>query len=190
MHQALYPHDKVMAKTVLHLVPQWIRPNDVTIARFVLTPFVWWLLYTEQFHYAIILFVFTAFTDMLDGSMARVRKQVTAWGTVYDPVADKVLIGSCVGILTFKYLPWWITAIIVALEIVFLTGGFIKKKEGMIMSPSWWGKSKMIMQVVGVTLVLFGAATGVPVYLTLATYTFLIAITLAGINIFKYGLQL
>lgn len=190
MRQALYPHDKIMAKLILPLVPRWITPNQVTWARFFLTPFVWVLLYFGAFKYAIILFVITAFTDMLDGSMARVRRQVTAWGTVYDPVADKLLIGSCVLILTFKYLPWWITALIVALEIVFLTGGFIKKKEGIIMSPSWWGKNKMIMQVVGVTLLLVGAATGIELYLTLAFYAFIVAIILATINIFKYGLQL
>lgn len=190
MYTGLYPHDKVLAKILLPFIPRWVTPNSVTVLRFVLTPFVIMLLLKGYMVEALYLFLFTAFTDALDGSLARVRNQVTPWGTIYDPVADKFLIGSCLLLLTLQYLPWYITALIVILEVIFLTGGFIKKKEGIIMSPSWWGKSKMIAQVTGVAVLLLGAILQSVVLIELSWYIFVLAIVLAAINIVRYGIQL
>lgn len=190
MHKDLYPHDKILAKILLPFIPQSVTPNSVTIVRFILTPFVIILLLKGYTLEALYLFLFTAFTDALDGTLARVRNQVTAWGTIYDPVADKFLIGSCLLLLTLQYLPWYITALIVILEVIFLTGGFIKKKEGIIMSPSWWGKSKMIAQVAGVGVLLLGVVLQSVILIELSWYIFVLAIVLAIINIVRYGIQL
>ena len=83
----LYPHDYVMKSLVLPLVPKWVTPNYVTALRFLLTPFVVWGLAVGQYEWAIPFFMFTAFTDMVDGSLARARKQITEWGTLFDPIA-------------------------------------------------------------------------------------------------------
>ena len=190
MHKGLYPHDKILAKILLPIIPLWVTPNSVTIVRFILTPFVILLLLWGYNVAAMYLFLFTAFTDALDGTIARVRDKITPWGTVYDPVADKLLIGSCLLFLTLQYLPWYITGLIVLLEVIFLTGGFIKKKEGIIMSPSWWGKSKMITQVVGVGVLMLGVVLQSAFFIELSWYIFILAIVLAVINIVRYGIQL
>ena len=98
MREELFPHDKIMAVTFLPLIPRWVTPNAITIARFVLTPLVVFLILIENYNIGIPLFIATAFTDVLDGSLARVRKKVTKWGTLHDPVADKLLIGSSLAV--------------------------------------------------------------------------------------------
>ena len=56
---------------MLPLIPKWITPNQVTIFRFLATPFVVWVLAIEAYAWSIPLFVFVAFTDVIDGSLAR-----------------------------------------------------------------------------------------------------------------------
>ncbi len=189
MHEKPFPHDYVMAATVLRIIPLWMTPNMFTIARFALTPLVIFFMVIGNYQIAIPLFVFTAFTDMIDGSLARIRKQVTPWGTIFDPVADKLLIGSCVIILVVRYLSPWVAATIIGLEILTMCGGLMKKRVGIIVSPSWWGKSKMIAQVVAVTVMLFGVFYQSIFLLTSAHYIFVIAIALSVINVIKYGVH-
>src|SRR3990167_513261 len=88
----LYPHDHAMRWLVLPLIPRWVTPNHVTVSRFLMTPFAVWGLAIGAWAWAIPFFIFVAFTDVIDGSLARVRKQVTEWGSFYDPLADKLLI--------------------------------------------------------------------------------------------------
>ena len=92
----LFPHDHLLKYTVIPLLPNFITPNIITVVRFVLTPFVVWCLAAEDYAVGIPLFLFAAFTDALDGSLARVRQKITAWGNFYDPGGGKILIGSLV----------------------------------------------------------------------------------------------
>ena len=75
-----YPHDRLLAATLLKLVPRETTPNQLTVVRMFLTPAVIWFLHEERYDLATPLFFVTALTDMLDGSLARTRNQVTKWG--------------------------------------------------------------------------------------------------------------
>src|SRR3989339_879810 len=92
----LFPHDHIMRYTFVPLVPRFVTPNMITIARMVLIPFILYFLFSNEYGIGVPLFLFAAFTDALDGSVARLRHQVTEWGTFYDPLADKLLIGSVI----------------------------------------------------------------------------------------------
>ncbi len=188
MRHTIYPHDKLLARIILPLIPDFITPNAVTVLRFILTPSVVYFLIVENYRVAIPLFIIAAFTDALDGSLARVRDKITPWGTVYDPVADKLLIGACILVLVMRHLDPIIAATIILLELLFLAGGFLYKRRGIIESPSWWGKSKMIFQVIGVTLMLVAVSMDSSALLYISSGAFIIAIVLAVINIIRYGL--
>ncbi len=186
----MFPHDRLMAITVLPCIPRFVSPNAVTIVRFLCIPFVVLLLIREQYALAIPVFLGTAFTDVIDGSLARVRNQVTEWGTLYDPVADKMLIGSSLAVLVVKYLHPFIAVTMITMECIFLTGGFIKKRKGEISSPSWFGKFKMLFQTLGITFVLLSLVFDSVLFLSLSTVAFLTAILLGLLNVIKYGIQL
>lgn len=188
MKGKIYPHDRLLAVTLLKLVPKEVTPNQITILRICLTPAVLWLLYVRRYELATPLFLLTALTDALDGSLARTRSQVTEWGRTWDPVADKLLIGSVAVILLFRHFPPQLTAIILGLEAAFLAGGWYRKTQGIIVSANWWGKLKMLCQVIGVTLFLLSLQTGLP-GLALASYViFGLASALAMISLFRHGL--
>ncbi len=88
-----YPQDIFLKKTILRLIPKTIKPNHITLLRFFLTPIVIGAIIKEKNILALFLFLITAFTDAIDGAMARTRNQITQWGKIYDPLADKFLIG-------------------------------------------------------------------------------------------------
>lgn len=183
-----YLHDRLLAATVLKMFPADVRPNHVTIFRMLMTPFVLWVIWRQDYEAGIPLFLLVAFTDMLDGSLARTRGLVTEWGTIWDPVADKLLIGSVAVLLLTQYFPPELTVAIVGIELAFLAGGYYRKTQGRIVGANWWGKMKMLMQVAGMTLFLLWLATGVP-WLEPASYVvFGVAAVFAVASFFAHGL--
>jgi CDP-diacylglycerol--glycerol-3-phosphate 3-phosphatidyltransferase len=61
----------------VRFVPNFLSPNDFTKLRFVLIPFVLYFLWFEQWTWALILFSVASLTDAIDGTLARMRKQIT-----------------------------------------------------------------------------------------------------------------
>lgn len=184
----LYPHDRLMARTVLPFVPKAVTPNSVTILRMVLTPLGLYFLFLENFAIGIPFFLFLAFTDALDGSIARVRKQVTDWGTFYDPVADKLLIGSVVLLVVAKHVSLTFALAIIGLEALIVSGGVLRKRKGRTASANVFGKAKMFFQVAGVTLLLISVAFGSAPLAAVSVGTLSVSIVLAVVSLVTYGM--
>ena len=84
--------DKILEKTLLKLIPQWMTPNIISWMRFASIPFIGYVFWVEQYAVALILFFISTFSDAVDGSLARTRNMVTDFGKLLDPFADKLLI--------------------------------------------------------------------------------------------------
>lgn len=184
----LFPHDHVMRYSVIPLIPRFITPNMVTMIRMVMTPVVFWLLYTSQFQVGVPLFLFVAFTDAIDGSLARIRNKVTDWGTFYDPLADKLLIGSVVFLVVIQHVNVIFGLLIVLVEVVLLIGGYIRKRQGKYVGSNIFGKTKMFLQVLGVFILLVALWAGFDLFIPISIGTFSLAIVFAVISLFTYGL--
>lgn len=185
----LYPHDYVFKYTLIPFIPSSVTPNAVTIFRFIATPFVLWVLAVENFDLGIPLFLFVASTDALDGSLARIRDQITDWGTFYDPVADKLLISTTVLLIVIKYINIWLALIIIGLEAMIVYGGYQHRKEtDKPTTANLYGKIKMFLQVLGVTFLLVSAAFGVDLFIEMSIGTFALAIVFAVISLYTYSL--
>jgi len=184
----LFPHDHLMKYLVLPLVPRFILPNHITIFRFVLTPFVLWFLLSEQYYIGVPLFLFAALTDALDGSLARVRKQITEWGTLADPVADKLLIGLVVLFFVIKYIGLFFGLMILFFELVIIIGGFLRKRNGLYVSANIFGKIKMVLQVTGVMFLLISLWVDFDLFRSVSIGTFTLAILFAVLSLLSYGI--
>lgn len=104
---------------------------------------------------ALIVFLAAALTDLLDGYLARRWKQVTTVGTLLDPVADKLLISAAlISLVEIRLLPGWLVILIISREFAVSGLRSIAAAEGFTVKAGELGKSKMILQVVGVVLVL------------------------------------
>ncbi len=183
-----FPHDQFFAKTFLRLIPRSVLPNHLTILRFVMTPFVLYALWKEHWPAALVLFLLTAFTDALDGSLARVRKQITMWGTIADPVADKCLIASVVVLFVAREVNIWFSLIILAMELAIIIGAFHRnRRTGNIISANGYGKIKMTLQVIGVGLLLTAKLAGLQLFVPFAMGTLGLAIAFAIVSFFTYS---
>jgi CDP-diacylglycerol--glycerol-3-phosphate 3-phosphatidyltransferase len=112
-------------------------------------------------------FAVAAFTDRLDGQLARSRGLVTAFGTIADPIADKALTGSAlVGLSVLGMVPWWATLLMMGREIAITLLRFAVLRHGII-PASRGGKAKTLVQAVAIGFYLLplpellGAAYGV-----------------------------
>ncbi len=185
----VHPHDHWMARTFLKLFPKSVTPNRVTAFRVLATPAVFFIILYGHYKVGVLLFIIVAFTDAIDGSMARTRDQVTRFGMMFDPLADKLLIGSMVLLLVFKYFNFWLGFVILGLEIVFIIVAFIASyKFKTVKMANLWGKTKMILQVLAVCLTLFALVWEIPYLLTVAAWVFGLAIGFAVVSLFAQGI--
>lgn len=132
--------------------------NALTVFRIVLVPVFVVLLFvgggdeTVWRVSAFVVFVVAAFTDQLDGRLARQLNLVTDFGKMADPIADKALIGAALLSLSLLGdLPWWVTVVILAREIGVTLLRFWVLRYGVI-PASRGGKLKTLLQSVAIGL--------------------------------------
>ena len=97
------------------------------------------------------LFLFAAVTDFVDGYLARSLGQVTMFGRVFDPFADKVLIcGTFIVLLRFPglgaFLPTWFVVVIIGRELLVTTVRGAAESQGIAFPADRLGKWKMVIQ--------------------------------------------
>jgi len=187
--EEVLPHDHFLARTILRLLPDSVTPNQISIFRIIATPFVFYLTLNGFFHAGIFSFIFVAFTDALDGSLARTKDKITRFGMMIDPMADKLLIGSMALLLVFRYLNVWLGIIILALEIIFIIAALVSKiKFKTVRMANQWGKIKMGLQVVAMCSILFALVLDVPALFSVATGVFGISVGFALVSLYKHGI--
>ena len=126
-------------------------PNQLTGLRFLLSFVLFYLISQELWLASLLVFIFAAFTDWLDGHLARTQNMQSSLGRNLDPLVDKVLIcGTFIFLIpigtTEGWLPPWMVTVVVARELL-ITGlrNFIEQK-GVSFGADFLGKAKMILQ--------------------------------------------
>ena len=159
------------------------------MARFILTPLVLWLIWIGSYAWAVPIFLLTALTDTLDGSMARTRNEITKWGIVFDPIADKFLIGSVLIVLIIQHLSFYLGIVIVAMESIAALVGLYSNRHDHVFMANNFGKAKMCLQVAGLFVLLIGVWTNLPVLHSLATTILITSIVFAVANVIAFGFR-
>jgi CDP-diacylglycerol--glycerol-3-phosphate 3-phosphatidyltransferase len=104
---------------------------------------------------ALAIFLSAAATDLLDGYLARRWKQVTTIGTLLDPIADKLLISAAlISLVQVRQLPGWMAILIIAREFAVSGLRSIAAAEGYTIKASDLGKTKMLSQVIAISIML------------------------------------
>jgi CDP-diacylglycerol---glycerol-3-phosphate 3-phosphatidyltransferase len=162
-------------------------PNALTAFRVFCVPLMAWLLLADDGErgglrdLAALVFVLASITDLLDGAIARRRDQVTTFGKIADPIADKALTGvALISLSIMADLAWWITIVILVRELGVTALRVWVIRHGVI-PASRGGKAKTLAQTVAITMYLVDlpsiswwiplsqVAMGIAVVLTLVT---------------------
>jgi len=142
-------------------------PNSLTIARFFFVPLlvaalvgksvairVGGMVITNEW-LALAIFLAAAATDLLDGFLARRWGQITTIGTLLDPIADKLLISAAlISLVQVNVAPAWMVVLIIGREFAVTGLRSIAAAEGYTIKASDLGKTKMIAQVVAISVLL------------------------------------
>ena len=154
-----------MKKSVLNV------PNTLSLIRVLLVPaFVLALIFMREIEIwgiivPVAIFIVTAFTDMLDGKIARKYNLVTDFGKFIDPLADKfMVIGSQIAILAYMFLKGESTEALVfmALVLIILLRELgvtslrlvVAGNSGIVVAASMFGKIKTVSQMVGTVVIM------------------------------------
>lgn len=147
-------------------------PNAITVGRIALTPLIAWLIFIPTFTARLtgfILFLIAAFSDLVDGHLARKHGWISDFGKLLDPVADKLLLvttmlpfyvlshrpGEDGRLPLIGVLPLWIIIVVFGREAL-ITGirGYAAKK-GVVISAGKSGKHKAVWQNIFIGTTIF-----------------------------------
>jgi CDP-diacylglycerol--glycerol-3-phosphate 3-phosphatidyltransferase len=126
-------------------------PNQLTAARLVLAVILFGLIAGGHWVWCVVIFAVAAFTDWLDGYLARIQGQTSALGRNFDPLVDKVLIcGAFIFLLPVADagLAAWMVTLVVARELIITSLRSYLETAGAKFGADWLGKIKMVLQCV------------------------------------------
>lgn len=125
-------------------------PNKITIGRIALTPLIAWLILQDglvERGIAFAVFVLAAVSDVIDGNLAREKGEITRFGQLLDPIADKLLIlVTFLPLLALGLLPLWLVILVVGREVIITVFRRYALQAGRLIAASGWGKSKALAQ--------------------------------------------
>ncbi len=135
---------------------KWNAPNVLTLLRIVLIPFfvLFYMLSIPNWNiWSAIVFIAAAITDWLDGYLARKNNQVSNFGKLWDPVADKLLVLAALLIL----MDWGKIGLVIVLVLVsreLIIGGLRSSAaaRGVVIAADKSGKLKTVVQFIAIIL--------------------------------------
>lgn len=125
-----------------YLADIWNLPNVLTILRMALIPIFVVFYATGLEKLSLLVFLIASATDWLDGYLARKNRQITAFGKLMDPLADKLMVCSaliCQGVR--GVFPWPAILIVMTKELVMIVGGTYMLGHGIVVSAHYLGKA-------------------------------------------------
>lgn len=143
----------------------WVNvPNCLTILRMLLIP-VFLIAYDrlpEKRYISMCVFALASATDCLDGYLARKNHQITSFGKLCDPLADKLMVLSILFCLAsdgylapvkYRAMNWVIMISMLVKEFIMMCGSMVMLQKGVVVQANIWGKAATFLFVVGILLV-------------------------------------
>ena len=165
-------------------------PNVLTVLRILAVPVIVVALLDETPNgdaLAAGVFALAALTDGLDGYFARSRDAITTFGKLMDPLADKLLIvAALVSLVSLDRLAAWVAMVIIARELAVTGLRALAAERGIVISASWLGKVKTILQVAAVFALI--ATDPAPLWVDALVYLAVAMTLISGADYF-FGLR-
>ena len=165
----------------------WTLPTVLSISRVVLLAPLAFCLFSEipnRGLWCTLIIVLAGITDFLDGYLARRLHQVTDFGKIMDPVADKICAGVCsLFLVLVGALSLWYLIVVVARDLLILAGSYyIKSKKNIITQSNWPGK----IAVFFIAVVMILSTLGNPSLETLREWMIVISVVLMALSLVLY----
>ena len=134
----------------------WTVPNVLTIIRMILIPVFVVLFFKGQKMAALAVFCAASLTDMLDGYLARKLNQITDFGKLFDPLADKLMVLTAMVCQTcWGPLPPVAVMIVAVKELVMVFGGVFMLSKNVVVYSNYVGKAAQVGYIASLILSFF-----------------------------------
>lgn len=174
--------------------------NKITLCRILSIPFfiASLIFYTPERNYlrfaALAIFLLAIVSDIVDGHIARTRREKTPAGALLDPLADKALLITAF-IFVYRisqaylsiHLPLWVLLVVVSRDSIILIGCgvILTSRNDILIQPTWWGKLTTFFQMMTIVFVIVESVLAPLLWITASVFTVVSGIDYArkGINI-------
>ena len=130
-------------------------PNALTMLRIVLLPAYIWHFWHDNLTAALVVFLIAQLSDLLDGFLARRWNQITYFGKLVDPLADKLTQLTVLLCFGFKRLaPWWVIGLVMGKEALMIVGGIWALRKKIVVAAMGIGKVSTALFAAAVVLTL------------------------------------
>ena len=165
-------------------------PNVLTVLRIMLVPVLVVALLGNTPAgdvFAAVVFALASLTDFIDGYLARSRGNITTFGKLMDPLADKLLIvAALISLVSLHRLAAWVAMVIITREFAVTVLRMGATQAGVVMGASMFGKIKTCIQIAAILAVI--AVHGQPPWVTAILYVTVVVTVLSGLDYF-FGLR-
>ena len=168
-------------------------PNFLTLLRMLMVPVVIVLFVYGKLNWALAFFLLAGLTDVLDGYLARRNHQITNFGKVMDPLADKLmLLTSLICLCVTGHIPLWVPIIIGIKECTMIAVASFLYSKDIVLPANLFGKLATVLFTIAVVLSFFSehVAPWHTVLLYIATGVAIFAMIYYGVIIFRSNPQL
>lgn len=130
-------------------------PNKLTIGRIIAIP-IFIVVFLMGYRYtSAVIFILAAFTDMLDGKIARKYNLVTNFGKLMDPLADKLLVMSAlICMVELGDVAGWMVVVILGREFIITGMRQVAAAQGIVIAAGTTGKIKTVTQMIAIPLLI------------------------------------
>ena len=138
----------------------WTIPNVLTMFRMILIP-VFVVVFFNTPHdqdkiAALVIFAVASITDMFDGMLARRLNQITDFGKLFDPLADKLMVVTAMVCQAIAgVFPWIAIIVVAAKELVMLLGGLFMLSKNVVVYSNYVGKTAQVFFIASLLLSFF-----------------------------------
>jgi cardiolipin synthase (CMP-forming) len=163
-------------------------PNQLTLLRLIIVPFIIINIVDERFAWALGLFILAGISDALDGLLARLLKQKTLLGQYLDPIADKLLLSTMFPVLSATHkIPWMVTILVMSRDVSLLIVAaiFTLTTSYRDFKPNIFGKANTVAQIATILVVLMDETWGfawLGVLRQIGIWTTMVLTVLSGVS--------
>jgi CDP-diacylglycerol--glycerol-3-phosphate 3-phosphatidyltransferase len=134
----------------------WNIPNVLTMLRLILVPVFALLFIQGHRKAALVVFIVASLTDLLDGFLARKLNQITDFGKLFDPLADKLMVVTAMVCQAIAgVFPWAAIIVVGAKELVMLLGGLFMLSKNVVVYSNYFGKTAQVFFIASLLLSFF-----------------------------------
>lgn len=160
-------------------------PNILTAIRMLLIPVIFYFALQENYILAVLFLTLSGLTDVLDGYIARKYNFITDFGTLFDPLADKLTQVSTLIVLVIQgIIPIWILIIVIIKELLMIAGAAFLYDKNTVVGSRWYGKAATVLFYVAILFSMLDKQ--LQLGLTFNMYLYYIAVALTIFALYMY----